>query len=80
VQALRGLDFLHSLQPAILHRDIKYANLLIDSQGTARRYDLGCAKAEGTYLAYPEQEQETRVSRAVAGLGCGGWRTGLPHC
>mmetsp|Transcript_9855 Transcript_9855/g.9777 ORF Transcript_9855/g.9777 Transcript_9855/m.9777 type:complete len:105 (+) Transcript_9855:515-829(+) len=41
-QILSGLIYLHSLN--ILHRDIKGANILIDSEGTLKLGDFGCSK------------------------------------
>eukprot|EP00818_Percolomonas_sp_WS_P003029 CAMPEP_0117456050 /NCGR_PEP_ID=MMETSP0759-20121206/11677_1 /TAXON_ID=63605 /ORGANISM="Percolomonas cosmopolitus, Strain WS" /LENGTH=881 /DNA_ID=CAMNT_0005249377 /DNA_START=485 /DNA_END=3131 /DNA_ORIENTATION=- len=44
LDAARGLFFLHSLKPPILHRDFKSSNLLVAQDWTLRIGDLGLAK------------------------------------
>ncbi len=66
-QVLSALHFLHSLSPPVLHRDLKYANLLVDGQGAVPLTDLGVSKAQG--------------ERAMPGwpdVGCWGSSRGLP--
>merc|ERR1719284_1663839 len=41
-QILEGLEFLHSAK--IVHRDVKGANILIDTQGDAKLADFGACK------------------------------------
>lgn len=40
-QSAFGLQYLHGLQPALLHGDVKAANILIDGGGCARLADFG---------------------------------------
>lgn len=40
-QALKGLLYLHSRSPAIVHRDVKAANILINEQGEVKIADFG---------------------------------------
>ena len=40
-QALRGLSYLHTRNPIIVHRDVKAANILINEQGEVKIADFG---------------------------------------
>lgn len=68
-QILEALIHLHSQQPAIIHRDVKPANIRVDRHGNAWLLDLGIGKrvgpvtapgARAATLAYapPEQIQQ----------------------
>lgn len=39
-----GLEYLHSRETPVLHRDIKGANILVGLDGTAKLSDFGCSK------------------------------------
>lgn len=57
---VRGLTYLHQeVQPAIIHRDIKASNILLDANWNARVADFGLAKFT--------PEGATHVSTRVAG-------------
>jgi serine/threonine protein kinase len=40
----RGMSYLHSLQPPILHRDLKALNLLVDNSHNVKVADFGIAR------------------------------------
>jgi len=42
--ALEGLAYLHNHNPPVVHRDIKGANLLVDTDCTVKLADFGCSK------------------------------------
>merc|ERR1712194_889235 len=43
-QLLDGLEYLHTRQPVVLHRDIKGANILMGNDCEAKLSDFGCSK------------------------------------
>ncbi|GAM18054.1 hypothetical protein SAMD00019534_012290 [Acytostelium subglobosum LB1] len=81
-QILQGLQYLHSNQ--IIHRDIKGANILIDTKGSVKLTDFGCSKMfsgivsqfksmHGTpYWMAPEVIKQTGHGRSsdIWSLGC----------
>jgi serine/threonine protein kinase len=44
VNLLEGLEYLHTRDPPVLHRDIKGANILVGIDGTVKLSDFGCSK------------------------------------
>ncbi|KAG2377713.1 hypothetical protein C9374_008798 [Naegleria lovaniensis] len=44
IQVARGMDYLHSLQPAIVHRDLKPGNLLLDKNMNCKVCDFGLSR------------------------------------
>ena len=46
LQVLEQLDFLHHLQPPVIHRDIKPQNVIVDPEGRCHLIDLGAARAD----------------------------------
>ncbi|CAN5258162.1 hypothetical protein BH10ACI1_BH10ACI1_23260 [soil metagenome] len=50
-QLLDALDYLHSLKPPIIHRDIKPQNLKLTSRGKIKLLDFGIAKDTGAELS-----------------------------
>ncbi|KAF2078532.1 hypothetical protein CYY_000157 [Polysphondylium violaceum] len=81
-QILNGLAYLHQNQ--IIHRDIKGANILIDTKGSVKLSDFGCSKTfsgivsqfkslQGTpYWMAPEVIKQTGHGRSsdIWSLGC----------
>jgi len=44
IDAARGMDYLHSCQPPIIHRDLKNSNLLIDKKWRCKVADFGISR------------------------------------
>ena len=44
LQTARGMAYLHTRSPPVLHRDLKSLNLLLDKAGDVRITDFGMAK------------------------------------
>ena len=67
VQLAGTLDWLHRKSPAIIHRDIKPGNMLLDDRGDLKLCDLGLARAQ------PLESNDTNGNGALAtmtgGLG-----------
>ena len=57
-ELLDGLDYLHSQDPPVIHRDIKPGNLKLTSRGNIILLDFGLAK---------ESETNTLAGRSVFG-------------
>ena len=76
--AAKGMQYLHSRQPPIIHRDLKSPNLLVDAHWHVKVSDFGLSRT------LHEQEQPTTSS--LGGAGNPRWlapevRAGtLAHC
>ncbi|KAL9325907.1 hypothetical protein ACSQ67_006552 [Phaseolus vulgaris] len=62
IGAARGLNFLHSMEMKIVHRDFKPSNILLDETFTAKLSDFGLAKSFSSI-------DQTHVSTRVMGTG-----------
>ncbi|KAF4319391.1 hypothetical protein BBO99_00004894 [Phytophthora kernoviae] len=61
VQICEAVYYLHSLQPALIHRDIKSRNILVDSEKGAKLSDFG------------ESRERTVARTMTAGVGTARW-------
>eukprot|EP00931_Biecheleriopsis_adriatica_P008401 TRINITY_DN109596_c0_g1_i1.p1 TRINITY_DN109596_c0_g1~~TRINITY_DN109596_c0_g1_i1.p1 ORF type:complete len:496 (-),score=76.74 TRINITY_DN109596_c0_g1_i1:62-1549(-) len=49
---LNGLDYLHTREPPVIHRDIKGANILVDVDFNVKLADFGCSKRSNVTTSY----------------------------
>lgn len=62
LDAARGIEYLHSYAvPAIIHRDIKSANILLDAEWTAKVADFGLS------LTNPDEEDSVDAAAGTVG-------------
>jgi mitogen-activated protein kinase kinase kinase 9 len=50
LEAARGVHYLHSCNPPVLHRDLKSLNLLLDESGRVKLADFGWTKGLDNYM------------------------------
>ncbi|CAJ1376762.1 unnamed protein product [Effrenium voratum] len=80
---LQGLNYLHTREPPVVHRDIKGANILVDVNFTVKLSDFGCSKRSSVTTSFttigsipwmaPEviQQQDGHGRKAdIWSLGC----------
>ena len=54
IEAARGMLYLHSRSPPVVHRDLKSVNLLIDSDNVLKVSDFGLARCKTSSYAYTQ--------------------------
>ncbi|CAE8618137.1 unnamed protein product, partial [Polarella glacialis] len=81
-QILEGLDYLHTRDPPVIHRDIKGSNILIGDGSVVKLADFGCSKRTDETLTHtmrgsipwmaPEVLAHSRYGRAadIWSFGC----------
>jgi mitogen-activated protein kinase kinase kinase len=84
-QILLGLAYLHSRSPPVAHRDIKSANVLVETTGNVKLADFGCSKVfsdlvEGanfnSVLGTPHWMAPEVIRQEGAGLAADIWSFG----
>ena len=63
IDAARGVNFLHTHSPVVVHRDLKSPNLLVDKSWTVKVADFGLARTKRHYF----------VSQGCGGVGTPEW-------
>ncbi len=85
-QILLGLAYLHSRDPPVAHRDIKSANVLVETTGNVKLADFGCSKvfsdllegsvAYNSVLGTPHWMAPEVIRQEGAGLAADIWSFG----
>jgi len=85
-QILLGLAYLHSQQPPVAHRDVKSANVLVETTGNVKLADFGCSKvfsellegsvAFSSVLGTPHWMAPEVIRQEGAGLAADIWSFG----
>ena len=50
LETAKGVYYLHSCNPPVLHRDLKSLNLLLDESGRVKLADFGWTKGLDNYM------------------------------
>jgi serine/threonine protein kinase len=69
---VQGLDYLHTLDPPVLHRDVKGANILVGLESRVKLSDFGCSKRSKDTLAMSMRGSIPWMSpEVISQTGCG---------
>ena len=52
IDAAKGMNYLHSLNPPVIHRDLKTANLLVDKFWRVKVSDFGLSRVVDTQVCF----------------------------
>lgn len=73
IDIARGMHYLHSCDPVVIHRDLKSHNLLVDERGRIKLCDFGLAKLLSSALDQNPNGDSSGGAAAMTSCGTPAW-------
>jgi serine/threonine protein kinase len=70
---VEALVYLHSLDPAVLHRDLKSRNVLLDGELRAKITDFGVSTESRDWADFDDENMTASVVAMTSGVGTARW-------